>query len=109
VRFAPLDEGHDHREVGTDDEVWIEIAIGHGKTTMEFKWLPVVAGDRCAGCGRCVEACGPNCLEIAKGIAVLPRPDECGSEEHCITECRDDAIRMEWVRMEGNKAVGVWR
>jgi hypothetical protein len=28
--------------------------------------------------------------EIAEGVAVLPRPDICGSEEHCISECRDD-------------------
>jgi hypothetical protein len=24
-------------------------------------------------------------------------------------ECRDDAIRMEWVALIGNEAVGVWR
>jgi len=40
---------------------------------------------------------------------VLPRPDACGSEEHCITACRDDAIHMAWIPMEGNEAVGVWR
>jgi hypothetical protein len=53
--------------------------------------------------------CGVKCLEIAEGIAGLPRPDICGSEEHCITECRDDAIHMPWVPMEGNEAVGAWR
>lgn len=37
--------------------------------------------------------------------AVLPG----GSEEHCITECRDDAIHMAWVLVEGNESVGVWR
>jgi MinD superfamily P-loop ATPase len=78
-------------------------------TAMKSKWVPVVAADKCTGCGRCVEVCGVKCLEIAEGIAVLPRPDACGSEEHCITECRDDAIHMAWVPMGGNEAVGVWR
>lgn len=50
-----------------------------------------------------------RCLEIEGGIAVLPRPDACGSEEHCIIECRDDAIHMAWLPMNGNEDVGVWR
>lgn len=72
------------------------------------KWLPVIAEDRCTGCGLCVEACGPACLEIVDQLAVLVRPDQCGSEEHCIAPCRDDAIRMDWVPTDGNRAVGRW-
>ena len=49
-----------------------------------------------------------KCLEIESGIAVLARPDVCGSEEHCVVECRDDAIHMAWIAMEGNQAIGVW-
>lgn len=75
---------------------------------MDKKWVPVVFPDRCTGCGLCVEACGPQCLEIEDGIAVLVRPDACGSEEHCIPVCRDDAIRMRWVAMDGDKKVGRW-
>ena len=52
---------------------------------------------------------GVKCLEMAEGIAVLPRLDACGSEEQCITECRDDAIQMAWVPTPGNEAVGLWR
>jgi NAD-dependent dihydropyrimidine dehydrogenase PreA subunit len=76
---------------------------------MKSKRVPVVAADTCIGCGRCVEVCGVKCLEIVEGIATLPRPVACGSDEHSITECRDDAIHMAWVSMEGNEAVGVWR
>ncbi len=72
------------------------------------KWLPVVTADRCTGCGLCVEACGPACLEIVDMIAVLVRPDQCGSEEHCIAPCRDDAIHMDWVETDGDPAVGRW-
>lgn len=72
------------------------------------KWVPVIAADRCTGCGLCVEACGPACLKMVDNMAVLVRPDQCGSEEHCIAPCRDDAIRMDWVPTEGNRAVGRW-
>ncbi len=76
---------------------------------MKGKWIPVVDATKCTGCSRCVELCDVKCLEIAGPIAVLPRPDVCGSEERCITECRDDAIHMVWVPMQGNQAMGVWR
>lgn len=76
---------------------------------MKEKWLPLVDAGKCTGCRRGVEVCGVKCLKIIAGIAVLPRPDACGSKEHCITECGDDAIHMAWVVMEGNEAVGVWR
>lgn len=74
------------------------------------KWVPVIATDRCTGCGLCVEACGPACLEMVDNIAVLVRFDQCGSEEHCIAPCRDDAIHMNWVLMESDAlTVGRWR
>ena len=76
---------------------------------MKAKWLPKIDPRKCNGCNRCVEVCGVKCLEMAESIAVLPRPDACGSEEHCVTECREDAIQMAWVTIEGNEAVGVWR
>jgi formate hydrogenlyase subunit 6/NADH:ubiquinone oxidoreductase subunit I len=37
----------------------------------EYKWVPVIDEDRCTGCRNCVEACGPNCLELVDGVAVL--------------------------------------
>ena len=75
---------------------------------MKFKWMPVIDADKCTGCNLCVEACGPKCLELVEGIAALPRPDQCGSEEHCIAVCRDDAIHMQWIPFQGNQDVGRW-
>ena len=75
---------------------------------MAYKWLPVVDEDRCTGCGLCVDACGPRSLEMVNGVAKLVAPSTCGSEEHCIAVCRDDAIRMAWVRFAGNGSIGVW-
>ncbi|MCC7417551.1 MAG: ferredoxin [Acidobacteria bacterium] len=70
--------------------------------------MPVVDDARCTGCRLCVDACGPACLEMVAGLAVLVRPDACGSEEHCIDPCRDDAIHMRWVPSTGDRRVGRW-
>ena len=75
---------------------------------MAYKWVPVIAAGRCTGCGLCVEACGPRCLEMVDGLPALARVDDCGSEEHCIAPCKEDAIRMSWESMGGNRSVGRW-
>jgi Na+-translocating ferredoxin:NAD+ oxidoreductase RNF subunit RnfB len=49
------------------------------------------------------------CLELENRVATLPRPDDCGSEEHCIAACPDDAMHMRWVSTEGNEQFGFWR
>lgn len=74
-----------------------------------FKWVPVVDRERCTGCARCVEACGPKSLELVNLLATLALPDTCGSEEHCISPCPEQAIHMEWMELDGEKAVGKWR
>ncbi len=79
----------------------------------KYKWVPVIEEFRCNGCQECVLACGPKCLEIVDHVAVLTKPDICGSEEHCIAPCPIAAIRMEWVEMDGgvdwNLERGKWR
>jgi Na+-translocating ferredoxin:NAD+ oxidoreductase RNF subunit RnfB len=75
---------------------------------VDSKWIPVVIEELCSGCNLSVEACGPACLEL-ETVAVLARPDGCGSEEHCIGVCPEDAIHMLWVPMEGDPAIGLWR
>ena len=73
-----------------------------------LKWLPVINPDCCTGCGKCVEACGPKCLKIINETAVPVRPDQCGSEEHCIAPCPEKAIHMEWIEAEEDKSGGKW-
>jgi Na+-translocating ferredoxin:NAD+ oxidoreductase RNF subunit RnfB len=73
-----------------------------------YKWMPIVVADRCTGCGLCVEACGPKSLAMVDGIAVLSFPDTCGSEEHCIAACREEAIQMAWLSFSGDRTVGRW-
>jgi len=72
------------------------------------KWMPAILEDRCTGCGLCVEACGPKSLVMVEGVAVLGFPDTCGSEEHCIAVCKDEAIQMTWLPFSGNRNTGRW-
>jgi ferredoxin len=74
-----------------------------------IKWLPVIVEELCTGCGLCVAACGPACLETQNQVAVLERPIDCGSEEHCISACPEDAIHMVWLPAEGDSSIGLWR
>lgn len=76
---------------------------------IKYKWVPVIDTDRCHGCNECVLACGPKCLAIVHDVAVLTKPDLCGSEEHCIAPCPSAAIQMAWVAMQGDESVGKWR
>jgi len=76
---------------------------------MPYKWLPVVMEEACTGCGLCVAACGPACLETRNLVAVLERPQACGSEEHCVRACPEGAIRMAWLPSAGDTAIGLWR
>lgn len=75
---------------------------------MAGKWMPEILKALCTGCGLCVEACGPRSLAMDDGVAVLAFPDTCGSEEHCISVCPEDAIQMRWLLFSGNRNVGRW-
>jgi ferredoxin len=77
-------------------------------TVYSFKWLPIVDAELCTGCGLCVEVCGPKSLEVMQQVVVLARRNTCGSEGHCIPACPEDAIRMEWVEMQGDRTRGKW-
>ena len=77
--------------------------------TPTHKWIPVVDKDKCTGCELCANACGPKCLEMQGALAVLTIPDVCGSEEHCIGLCADDAIQMAWLPWKGDTSRGKWQ
>jgi len=83
-----------------------ERIVKHGNS---FKWLPAIVEEFCTGCGLCVAACGPACLETQNRVAALERPSDCGSEEHCISACPEEAIHMVWLPAEGDPSIGLWR
>ena len=76
---------------------------------MAYKWMPIIRVEQCTGCALCVDACGPRSLAMKAAVAVLASPETCGSEEHCISACRDDAIQMAWLPFSGDRSVGLWR
>lgn len=73
------------------------------------KWVPVIDPERCTGCNACADACGPGSLAVINQMAVLVNLDSCGSEEHCIPVCKDEAIKMAWVPADGDLSIGKWR
>jgi Na+-translocating ferredoxin:NAD+ oxidoreductase RNF subunit RnfB len=73
------------------------------------KWMPAIDEDKCSGCMLCLGACGPACLQMDNALAVLTLPEVCGSEEHCISVCADDAIQMAWLPWTGDASRGKWR
>lgn len=75
---------------------------------MAYKWMPAVLAEQCTGGGLCVDACRPKLLMMVDGSAVLAFPETCGSEEHCISACRDDAIQMGRLPFWGDPVVGKW-
>jgi len=42
-------------------------------------------------------------------LAVLTLPEACGSEEHCIGVCAEDAIHMAWLPWIGDNSRGKWQ
>jgi ferredoxin len=61
--------------------------------------LPVVDGDRCTGCGRCVAACDPRVISLEtrpdwRKSAVLHQPDGCTGCSLCALRCPFGAIEM---------------
>ncbi|MCA9734969.1 MAG: 4Fe-4S binding protein [Deferribacteres bacterium] len=74
-----------------------------------YKWLPVFNEDICTGCGVCIEACSPGCLDIRDRVAVLSRPHFCSSEGQCSMLCPEVCIRMAWVSLQGNQSTGKWK
>lgn len=73
-----------------------------------YKWVPIIDGSNCSGCGVCVEACETQCLEVQDCLAVLSTPGNCTSDEACLPSCPTEAIQMHWVEVEGDQSVGKW-
>lgn len=75
---------------------------------MAYKWMPVVLAEQCTPAGLCVDVCWSKAVTMVDGIAVLAFPETCGSEEHCISDYRDNAIQMAWLPFSGDPSVGKW-
>ncbi len=61
--------------------------------------LPVIAADRCTGCGRCVAVCAPRVLSLEtrpdwRKSAVLHGAGDCTGCSLCDVRCPFQAITM---------------
>ena len=83
--------------------------VSQRDSTGQMKLLPVVDWDLRTGCGLCVKSCGPQCLAMPRGFALLLHPDACGSDEHCLAACQEDAIYMHWIPMSCDTNIGNWK
>ncbi len=58
----------------------------------------IIDNQACNGCGRCVDVCSVNVLEMAttdEGLkARVARPDDCLFCEACVIDCRQVAIML---------------
>jgi len=54
-----------------------------------------IDGEKCDGCGKCVDACLEGAIEIAGGRAVLVRDDYCDGLGNCLPVCPAGAISFE--------------
>jgi Na+-translocating ferredoxin:NAD+ oxidoreductase RNF subunit RnfB len=45
---------------------------------------------------------------VVEEVAMLLNAGTCGSEEHCIAACPENAIHMQWIPMKGDQDVGRW-
>ena len=65
---------------------------------MPARFLPVIAPDRCTGCGRCVAACPPHVLSLhPQGwvkTAALDDAAHCTGCAQCKVVCPFGAVRM---------------
>ena len=73
-----------------------------------YKWIPEIETDACMGCGLCVKACPPACIELVWDFATLKRPEDCTSCGACAEVCEHDVIRMDWVKTTGSPVIGNW-
>ncbi len=48
--------------------------------------------NKCAGCGKCVQACPGNLIKMKDGKAVIKRQKDCWGCTSCLKECKTKAI-----------------
>ena len=51
-----------------------------------------INGNKCAGCGRCVQVCPGSLIRLQDGRAVIKREKDCWGCTSCLKECKVQAI-----------------
>lgn len=54
-----------------------------------------IHGDKCSGCGECVEICPVNVFELVDGKSSPINAEECLGCESCVEVCKAEAVTVE--------------
>jgi NAD-dependent dihydropyrimidine dehydrogenase PreA subunit len=55
---------------------------------------PKVDESKCIGCGRCVDVCLNNVLELINGVSHVEHPEKCEGCGLCEAVCPQEAIKL---------------
>ncbi len=55
---------------------------------------PKVDESKCIGCGRCIDICPNNVLELIDGVSQVKHPEKCEECGLCEAVCIQGAIRL---------------
>ena len=70
----------------------------------DSRWLPQIDSRRCAGNGDCVAGCPTGALALVAGKATLARPEACVYCADCEALCRQGAISLPYLVVEGDES-----
>ncbi|MBU0492315.1 MAG: 4Fe-4S binding protein [Chloroflexi bacterium] len=56
--------------------------------------LPIIDGERCTGCGTCVDLCPAHAVELREGHAAITRPEDCDYCGDCEDICPEGAVAL---------------
>jgi len=56
--------------------------------------LPIIDGERCTGCGTCMDLCPTQAVELRAGQAAIARPEDCTYCGDCEDICPEGAIGL---------------
>ena len=66
-----------------------------GKLAMHSKVLPEINQSKCSGCGKCVEICDVNAVQLTEGKAIIDT-NKCIGCAMCINVCPTGAAAVPW-------------
>jgi uncharacterized protein len=80
---------------GTIKNLGMGLSSRKGKLVQHSSVKPFIKGDKCTGCGRCVQWCPEDAIPMENKIARIDN-DKCIGCGECLTECRYDAVAFSW-------------
>ncbi len=80
---------------GTLKNIGMGAGSKKGKMEMHSSGTPLIAEEKCVGCGMCVKNCANDGVHVTDGKAVIDE-DKCVGCGYCIAYCPKGAIATKW-------------